>query len=63
MKITLTIEFAEDSNYITRLEEAGIPSDKIEDLLTDTLDLYIHERLLIDEEDNIVENIIEYYHE
>ena len=63
MKIVINIELAEDSRYITRLEEAGIPSDKIEDLLTDSLDLYIHERLLIDEEDNIVESVIELYHE
>jgi len=57
MAITIEINLDEDSRIVQALLEKGMAMDDIEMAVAETIDLIIHERVLIDEEEEIIESI------
>jgi hypothetical protein len=57
MAITIEIKLDEDSRIVQALLEKGMDMDDIEMAVAETVDLIIHERVLIDEEEEIIGSI------
>jgi hypothetical protein len=57
MAITIEIKLDEDSRIVQALLEKGMDMDDIEMAVADTVDLIIHVRVLIDEEEEIIGSI------
>jgi len=57
MTITIEIKLDEDSRIVQALLKKGMDMDDIEMAVAETVDFIIHERVLIDEEEEIIWSI------